>query len=115
MIRWADLEPYKRSRFGRYVNRCMTRRMEDIRLLGYAVMVVGAWFRHPTLLPGGLLIILFGRLKGKFFSWHLLTNTEEITPEEWQRQPLAELTERTLAALTTSVRRGPKGLCSAPV
>lgn len=67
LIRWADLEPYRRSRLGRYVDRYMTRRMEAVRLLGYAVMAVGAWLRRPAFLTAGLLVITFGWLRGKLF------------------------------------------------
>jgi len=64
LIRYADLEEYKQSRFGQYVARSMTRQMEGVRFLGAGVMMVGSWQRRRTLLPVGLLIILAGWLRG---------------------------------------------------
>ena len=46
-IRYVDLEPYKRSAFGRYVERNMTREIQGIRLAGYFIMSLGAWYRRP--------------------------------------------------------------------
>ncbi|HEX2279512.1 MAG TPA: hypothetical protein VHN13_20680 [Candidatus Tectomicrobia bacterium] len=67
LIQWADLEPYERSRFGQYVRRHMTRRMEAVRLLGNVVVSIGAWYRRPALMGAGLLIVLFGWAKGKLW------------------------------------------------
>lgn len=64
LMRWANLEPYKQSAFGRYVKRSMTRKMEAVRLIGYLLMALGAWYRRPVLIPGGLLVILFGWFHG---------------------------------------------------
>lgn len=64
LIRYADLEPYKQSRFGAYIAGSMTRTMEGIRFLGAAVMMVGAWRRRGWMLPAGLLIILAGWMRG---------------------------------------------------
>lgn len=66
LIRWADLGSYKRSRLGRYIERHMTRRMEAVRLGGNLVISVAAWYRRPWLMVLGLLIVLFGWLKGRF-------------------------------------------------
>lgn len=65
LIRWADLEPYKESSLGRYIERHMTRRMEAIRLLGNLVISVAAWYRRPRLMVVGFLIVLFGWLRGR--------------------------------------------------
>ena len=64
IVRWVDLEPYRSSPFGEYVKRSMTPAMEAVRLAGYGVMALGAWQRRPVLLPVGLLITLFGWLRG---------------------------------------------------
>jgi putative flippase GtrA len=64
LIRYFDLEPYKQSRFGRYITRSMTRAMQAVRLAGAAVMMLGAWQRRRWLFPIGLLIILAGWLRG---------------------------------------------------
>jgi hypothetical protein len=67
LVRLADLGRYKQSRFGQYVHRYMTRSMEALRLEGYAVMVVGAWFHLAWLILLGLLVVLFGWLRGVIF------------------------------------------------
>ncbi len=64
LIRWADLEPYRRSAFGRYVARSMTPAMQGVRFAGNGIMMLGAWYRRPAWLVGGLLVILFGWLRG---------------------------------------------------
>lgn len=69
IIRYVDLEPYKRSSFGRYVERYMTKEMQAVRLAGYLIMSLGAWHRRPWFIPVGLLVVLFGWLCGKLFSW----------------------------------------------
>jgi len=50
LLRWADLEPYQHSAFGRYVGRFMTRRVEGARFAGLAVLWGGAWLRRPMLI-----------------------------------------------------------------
>ncbi len=67
LVRWVDLEPYKRSAFGHYMKRSMTPTMQAMRSVGYVVMALGAWYRRPGFLPLGLVIILFGWLRGKLF------------------------------------------------
>jgi hypothetical protein len=64
IVRYVNLEKHKRSAFGQYVSRYMTRSMEAVRLLGYAVMATGAWYQIVWLILFGLLIILFGWLRG---------------------------------------------------
>jgi hypothetical protein len=44
LVRFAHLEKYKESRFGRYISRYMTRAVEMLRSAGYALMAIGAWF-----------------------------------------------------------------------
>ena len=44
LIRYADLKPYKRSAFGRYVKRYMTKEMQGMRFAGYLIMALGAWY-----------------------------------------------------------------------
>src|SRR5262245_44290099 len=66
LMRFAELERYKRTRFGRYVGRSMTRSMEALRFAGMAVMSLGAWFHRVWLIPLGVLIVLAGWLRGIF-------------------------------------------------
>ncbi len=64
IVRFADLEKYRQSPFGRYVGRYMTRAAEATRLVGYGVMAVGAWYHVAWLVPFGLLVVLAGWLHG---------------------------------------------------
>src|SRR5215467_5013402 len=47
LLRWADLEPYRRSGFGRYISRFMNRRVEMARFAGLLPLWIGAWRRQP--------------------------------------------------------------------
>jgi hypothetical protein len=67
LIRYADLESYKRSAFGRYVERYMTTQMEAVRFAGYLLMALGAWYRRPRLIPFGVLVVLLGWFRGLLF------------------------------------------------
>lgn len=53
LMRWADLEPYRRSALGRYVSRFMTRRVEAARLAGLLPLWGGAWTRRPAVIVAG--------------------------------------------------------------
>jgi hypothetical protein len=53
LVRWADLEPYRRSAFGRYVGRFMTRRVELARFAGLIPLWGGAWVRSLGLIVVG--------------------------------------------------------------
>jgi len=64
MVRYLDLEKYKQSPFGRYVRVYMTRFIEIVRLAGYLVMVLGAWYHIFLLIPLGVGIALLGWLRG---------------------------------------------------
>ncbi len=46
LIRYADLEAYKQSRFGEYIAGSMTRSMEGVRLVGAGLMMLGVWQRR---------------------------------------------------------------------
>jgi hypothetical protein len=65
LMRYADLEPYRESAFGRYVARSMSHAMETIRLAGMAVTALGAWRHSPWMILAGCGIVLFGWLCGK--------------------------------------------------
>ena len=58
LITWADLEPYRRSRFGGYVGSFMTRRVEIGRLAGLIPLWGGAWTRTPGLIAFGAVWII---------------------------------------------------------
>ena len=67
IIRYVDLEPYKHSPFGGYVEQYMTREMEAVRSAGYLIVGLGAWHRRPWLVPLGVLVVLFGWFRGVLF------------------------------------------------
>ena len=58
LLRWADLEPYRQSAFGRYVARFMTRRVELARFAGLIPLWGGAWIRRPAVIAAGAAWIL---------------------------------------------------------
>jgi hypothetical protein len=58
LLRWADLEPYRRSPFGRYIRRFMTHRVELARLAGLVPLWGGAWLRRPAIIVAGAVWIL---------------------------------------------------------
>ena len=64
-MRYADLEPYRQSAFGRYIARSMSHAMEGVRMAGMIVAVLGAWRHSFRIVLSGAAIILFGWLLGK--------------------------------------------------
>jgi hypothetical protein len=72
VIRYADLERRKHSRFGRYMHRYMDRRVLDAwRFFGQVVMWVGAWYRVGKLVPIGWAIAVAAWASGL---WRKPTN-----------------------------------------
>ena len=67
LVRFANLEKYKESSFGKYIRKYMTRQAEVVRFAGYALMAVGAWYHVIWLILLGLIIILFGWFRGLIF------------------------------------------------
>jgi hypothetical protein len=67
IIRYVDLEPYRRSSLGRYVEQYMSREMQGVRLVGYLIMALGARHRRLWPMPLGLLVVLFGWFRGILF------------------------------------------------
>ena len=64
LLRWADLEPYRTSAFGRYVRRVMSRRLELARFAGLIPLWGGSWLRRPALIAAGAAWILACWLSG---------------------------------------------------
>ena len=54
LVRWADLEPYRRSALGRYVGRYMSRTVELARFAGLIPLWGGAWVHSPALIVAGV-------------------------------------------------------------
>jgi hypothetical protein len=65
LMRYADLEPYRQSAFGKYIARSMSHAMEAVRLAGMVVTALGAWHQSLWLIGVGIAIVLFGWLRGK--------------------------------------------------
>ena len=65
LMRYADLEPYRQSAFGKYIARSMSHPMEAVRLAGMAVTALGAWHHSLWMIVAGIVIVLFGWLRGK--------------------------------------------------
>jgi hypothetical protein len=64
-IGWRYRRPTQRaSRFGHYVQRYMTRTMETLRLVGFIIMALGAWYHAPGVIGIGLILILSAWLNG---------------------------------------------------
>ena len=47
IIRYADLEPYKRSQPGRYIEKYMTKKMQGVRFADNLIMMLNARYRRP--------------------------------------------------------------------
>ena len=67
IIQLSDLEKYKQSSPGKYMQKYMTRRMEILRFIGYAIMAIGAWYHIIWLIPLGLILILLAWFRGIIF------------------------------------------------
>lgn len=67
LMQWVNLGAYKQSSFGAYISRYMTRLMETIRVAGYVVMAIGAWYHMAWLIPLGLLVVLLAWFRGVLF------------------------------------------------
>src|SRR6195256_4820125 len=68
LMRYADLEPYRQSAFGKYIARSMSHAMEAVRLAGMAVTALGAWRHSLWIIVAGIAIVLFDWLRGKISS-----------------------------------------------
>lgn len=66
IMKVSNLQRVKRSNFGFYVRTTMTKKMHALRLIGYIVMIFGAWYHVILLLFVGLGITAFAWLRGKF-------------------------------------------------
>lgn len=66
IIRFADLEKLKASKFGAYVARHMTRKMEFVRLSGQVVIWISSWEHQPLGITIGTMMILLGWTWGLF-------------------------------------------------
>ena len=68
LMRYADLEPYRQSTFGKYIARSVSHVMEAVRLAGMAVTALGAWRHSLWIIGAGIVIVVLGWLRGKIRS-----------------------------------------------
>ncbi|MFT3708485.1 MAG: hypothetical protein QM817_12605 [Archangium sp.] len=64
LVTFAELDGLQRSPMGRYVSAHMTRAATSVRIAGQIVMWLGAIAHVSWLLPLGLMIVIFGWLRG---------------------------------------------------
>ena len=67
LIRFANLEKYRESSSGMYIQRYMNHPLELIRLSGYVLMALGAWYHVIWPIPFGFSAILLAWLRGVIF------------------------------------------------
>ena len=66
VLRFADLERLKQSRFGHYIQRFMTRRIEAWRFAGQIVMWIGAWYHQFWLIAAGIATVIAAWMSGRW-------------------------------------------------
>ena len=64
VLRFADLERLKQSRFGHYIRQFMTRRIEAWRFAGQIVIWVGAWYHQFWLIAAGIATVIAAWMSG---------------------------------------------------
>jgi hypothetical protein len=64
LMQYANLEPQKNSRLGKYIRAHMSNSIQATRLAGDLVMVVGAWDRSQTAILAGFVIVLAAWMNG---------------------------------------------------
>jgi len=67
IIRYVDLDPYKRSVFERCLKPYMTKERQSVRFMVILILVLGAWYRRSWLVSLDLLTVLFGWFYEKLF------------------------------------------------
>jgi hypothetical protein len=65
VLRFADLERLKHSRFGRYIHQFMTGRIDAWRFGGQVVMWVGAWYHQFWLIGAGIATVIAAWMSGR--------------------------------------------------
>jgi hypothetical protein len=67
MIWTMDFTKQKNSKFGKYVARFMTRSKENLRLMGFLVMLVGGWYQSWGIIFVGFVVVLYSWMYGLFY------------------------------------------------
>ncbi len=66
MVRYVDVSAYKRTRFGTYMAKHMSGTMQFVRMFGFILMILGAWYHDALVIVLGLALILLAWLNGYF-------------------------------------------------
>jgi hypothetical protein len=66
IMQFANIEHLKQSRFGKYIEKYMTKQMQIVRFVGYFIMVLSAWWHNIFFIVIGLIIILSAWFRGKW-------------------------------------------------
>jgi hypothetical protein len=67
LIKFANLQRLKHSPFGRYVAKYMNRMIEAIRFTGQGIMWFAAWYRLPSIIGAGFILIILAWCNGLFY------------------------------------------------
>ncbi len=67
VMRYADLQRYKASALGRYLERYMTGPVMATRLLGLIMTALGAWYHEPGAVVVGAVVIVLAWARGLIF------------------------------------------------
>jgi hypothetical protein len=65
VIRYANIEKYAASPFGRYLAKYMSGTMQAVRFGGLFVAWFGAWYHMLWIIGAGLLIVILAWFRGK--------------------------------------------------
>ena len=65
IIKWVNLEKIKQSPLGKYIDKYVTNTIRLIRIVGFIVATVAAWYNIWWLVLVGLLVILLAWFRGK--------------------------------------------------
>ena len=68
IIKYVNLRNIKHSAFGKYIRMSMTKGMEAVRFVGFAIAIFGAWYHMAWLIVVGIIIILIGWMRGLIMS-----------------------------------------------
>ena len=68
IIRYADLESLKNSRFGHYIRKYMTIVIETFRVAGQFIMWISGWYHFPIGIVIGFLVVIGAWSNGFLFS-----------------------------------------------
>ena|SRR5579859_7076213 len=64
VMRFANLEPYKESALGHYIQKYMSQTVVAMRVAGLFVMMIGAWLQAFWLIALGLALVVLAWLRG---------------------------------------------------